>query len=192
MNLFMKKEASVCVALMMFMCSVPAAYAAKAEDRNVLKLAEKSVASFATKAECKYVQGILRPQLPDVSADLGASIAKLSEARSLTAMANIAAVLVRFARENEMKGGTGSPMDGQHVLVKSFAACMKPELPGDEIVSSSLAQWICKHRGLMGRSPALDREIIAYRKWAKKQAAKYKDLTKIEERVKESLKTKRD
>ncbi len=55
-------------------------------------------------------------------------------------------------------------------------SAMKPVLPGDEIISSSLADWIIANRKKMGRSTVLEKEIKEYEKARKRLLIKYKRL----------------
>jgi len=58
----------------------------------------------------------------------------------------------------------------------AFMSSMNPVIPGDEIISSSLADWICKNRNKMGQSLALDKEIGEYNKSRKRLQIKYEKM----------------
>lgn len=133
------------------------------------------VAQFAANAKCKQIPGISRPQLPDVPVEICQAIEVLFEAKDKDVIADVAAVLVRYARMQE-KHGTGAHVSSRHPLAKAFMSSMNPILPGDEIISSSLADWICKNRNKMGISVALDKEIGEYNKSRKRLQIKYERM----------------
>ncbi|NLE67757.1 MAG: hypothetical protein GX608_10070 [Lentisphaerae bacterium] len=133
------------------------------------------VAEFAANAKCKQIPGVPRPQLPDVPADICQAIEVLREMKDQDVIADVAAVLVRYARMQE-KYGTGAQVSSKHPLTMAFMSSMNPVIPGDEIISSSLADWICKNRNKMGQSVALDKEIGEYNKSRKRLQIKYEKM----------------
>ncbi len=141
---------------------------------NPLQSLRALVFHFAAEAKCKKTPGLMGSQLPDVPEDICRAIESLGETQEKDVMADIAAVLVRYTNANS--DGRGVIVDRKHPLVQSFMSAMKPVLPGDEIISSSLADWICTNRNTMGHSTVLDKEIKEYGKMKKRLQIKYERL----------------
>lgn len=139
--------------------------------------AKATVAEFSGKAQPEYIPGIFRPQLPSIPEETLQAIRVLQKTDDIEYLADIAAILVRFAEANKRKGGYGSPMDRQHPLVKSFVSAMlRSAKSWDEIDSSLLAEWICRHRDKFGPSPLLDTEIHKWEQLQRKKAAELEEL----------------
>lgn len=139
--------------------------------------AKATVAEFSGKAQPGYIPGIFRPQLPSVPEETLQAIRVLQKTDDVEYLADIAAILVRFAEANKRKGGYGSPMVRQHPLVKTFvSAVLKSAESWDEIDSSLLSEWICKHRDKLGPSPLLDTEIHKWEQLQRKKAAELEEL----------------
>ncbi len=132
------------------------------------------VANFAAEAKCKTTPGLMGVQLPDVPVEISRAIGLLSETHKKDVMADVAAILVRYTCANAE--GRGVIVDRKHPLVQAFMSAMKPVLPGDEIISSSLADWIVANRQKMGCSTVLDKEIKEYEKARKRLQIRYEKL----------------
>jgi len=132
--------------------------------------AKRVLAEFATSAKCVWLEGISRPQLPELTPDVGRALQSLEGNVDRDSLAAIAAILVRFATENKRCCGFGTPVNPDHPLTRAFMSATNAELPGDEIISTWLADWVCAHRGELGKSQTLDEEIEGFQAAVQEQS----------------------
>jgi len=127
--------------------------------------AKRTVDAFFAEAKPYYVPGIEFPQLPEVDDKTLQAINTLKEASQTQYLAKIAALLVRYAREEKKVEPTGTPIEREHLLVREFVSTVFPSaLLWDELNSTSLAEWIFNHRDKLASYAQLDREIERYKK----------------------------
>jgi hypothetical protein len=132
--------------------------------------AKRVISEFAASAKCVWLEGISRPQLPEVTPDVGRALQSLEGNVDSDSLADIAAILVRFAIENERCCGFGTPMNPDDPLTRAFMSATNAELPGDEIISTCIAEWVCAHRGELGKSQTLDEEIEGFQAAVQEQS----------------------
>lgn len=137
--------------------------------------AKRIVKEYSVNAEPEYICGVIWPQLPSVDDETLQALELLQRTEDIEYLAEIAAVLLRFAGENSKDHRWGGPIERNHVLVKVFVSEIVPGAKSwDEIDSSSLARWICENREKMGPSTLLDREIALYKRLARQQQRELK------------------
>lgn len=54
-------------------------------------------------------------------------------------------------------------MDSDHLLLRTFLDALRPELPGDEVLSGALVNWVFDHSSQLMPSVALADEVDSYR-----------------------------
>ena len=138
--------------------------------------AKKIVKRFAASAQLEYIEGIRRPQLPGVDQETLQALKTLEETQDTEYLADVASILVKYAMVNNRYHGYGKPMDRDHPLLNVFMSMLNPILPGDEIISSSLANWICEYRDRLGPSALLDKEIAAWKRLQEQKDTESKEL----------------
>lgn len=138
--------------------------------------ARKVIQEFAVSAESRKLQGIFLPQLPDVPTNVCRAVELAQKIKDADAAVDMAALFLRYARQADEIQGTGALVDGTNPIVRMLLLVLKPELPGDEVVSSSLAAWICRNRGRLAKSEYLNKEIGLYREVEKRSTMKYERM----------------
>ena len=148
-------------------------------NNEQIKAAKSLIAQFAASAKCKHIPALSTYLLPDIPTNISHAIEVLCDAKDKDVIADVAAVLVRFAKVNE-RYQPGAYVPTRNPLAKAFLSSMNPRLPGDEIISYSLAEWICKSRKKMGRSDVLDKEVVEYQVLRKRLEFRYEKMKKAE------------
>jgi len=138
--------------------------------------ARKAIKEFTTNAVCGGVKGVLLPQLPIVSTNVLRSLELMQKFKDGVAAADIAALFLRYARQVQETQGHGAAVDGTNPIVQTLLRILNPRLPGDEIVSSSLATWICQNRNRVAESDVLDKEIHLYQELERRISQKYERM----------------
>jgi hypothetical protein len=149
---------------------------------SVVAKARKSIAAFVVSAECRKTEGTVVPQLPTVGPDVLSDLKVVGSAKDKDGLADIAAILVRYARSVQESQPQGALLERTNVLVSTFMSVLQPRIGGDEIVSSSLARWICQNRGQMGKSQSLDKEMILFQEGDQRLKQKYEEMVRNAEK----------
>jgi len=148
--------------------------------------AREIVSSFARDAKLQRIPGVSVLGLPSVPGDVLRSFEVLRKAGDNSYLADIAFVLMRYARENEEIGNISTPLYLDHPLVNEFVTIYNPKPLGDDPVSCYLADWICKNRSRLGACKELDEEIEKYQEFLRKRDKRDEEIIKEIERREES------
>lgn len=130
-------------------------------SQSSLLEARATMAETGCLAKWQVIEGIVRPLLPALHEEQLAAIKLLEHVRDEDYLADVAAVLVRYADATDRNYAPSTLMSryDPHHLLMVFLLRMQPGPLGDEITSQAVGKWISNNRHRFAPSTILDEEI---------------------------------
>ncbi len=126
--------------------------------------AKASMAEMGCLGKWEVIKGLARPLLPRISEEGLAAMTLLESVQDKEHLADVAAVLVRYADNIDRNYAPSSLMsrDNLHPLLKVLLTRMEADPLKYELTSAIVARWICENRKRFAPSIVLDEEIKKY------------------------------
>ncbi len=122
--------------------------------------ARAKIAEFALCARLQYIDGIVRPLLPNVSDEISEALACLAKGNDKEYLADIAALFIKYIIEIESYYRPGPVWSlGENSLIVAFLDGVELKVRPEGIPATSLADWICNNRDKLPPSIVLDMQI---------------------------------
>jgi len=125
------------------------------------QLSERAkIAEFALCARLQYIDGIVRPLLPNVSDEISEALACLAKGNDKEYLVDIAALFIKYIIEIESYYRPGPVWDrGENPLIGAFLDGVGLKVRPEGIPATSLADWVCNNRDKLAPSLVLDIQI---------------------------------
>lgn len=155
-------------------------YGARAEDevkKGAQAVVSPSLTLFMQVAGVTNVPAVPRIQLSPVPNGLKTELAALARGTDKQAvLPGMATVFLRYAVADAEAGGPSALVTRDQQVVDFLMVALTPEIDGDEIVASALANWLCENKEKVGDSEAFVKATEQYLQARRKREMRYRRM----------------